>query len=345
MKPHFTLLAFASLVVAQPEIRFLGRVNPDTKELTWPGTGVSFAFTGTSATIGVPSFQGSSSVELVVDGESIVITTVDGDISTPEGLAEGDHSVVLHKRSGQDFGSIVIGEVTTDGTLVSTTPRERQVEVIGDSISVGYGLEGMNPCVNSAEVENNGKTYAVLAAEALDSDYSIVAWSGRGLTRNYADGSLDDTPVMPELYTRYGANDPAESYTFPEAWSPDVVVINLGTNDWSYLGVRDPMDPAVFTEAMIEFVQTVQGNYPNATFFFVTSPMLNDDSPTAEDAQHSTHAEALENVIVEIGGDNMHLLDWPAQGPDVGCDYHPNAETHAAQAKVLAEAIAAEMEW
>ena len=345
MKPYFIILTLASLVTAQSEIRFLGRVNPETGELSWPGTGISFAFTGTSATIGVVSKQGSSSVELVVDGEPIVIANVDGDISTPEGLAEGNHTVVLHKRSGQDFGSIFIGEVTTDGILVSTEPRERQIEVIGDSISVGYGIDGMNPCVNSAEVENVRKTYGVLAAEALDADYSIVAWSGRGLTRNYVDPSLDNTPVMPELYTRYGANDPANSYTFPKEWSPNAVVINLGTNDWGYLNIRDPMDPAVFTEAMVEFVQTIQGHYPNATFFFVTSPMLNDDYPTVEDAQHSRHAEALENVISKIGDGNMHLLDWPAQGLDVGCDYHPNAATHAAQAEVLARAIAAELDW
>ncbi|PKS13376.1 hypothetical protein jhhlp_000147 [Lomentospora prolificans] len=345
MKPYLNILALAGLVAAQAEVRFLGRVNPETKELSWPGTGVSFTFTGTQATISVASTKGTSSVELTVDGESTVIENVDGDISTPAGLSEGTHSVVLHKRSGSDFGSIFIGEVDTDGSFVAEEPRARQIEVIGDSISVGYGLDGTNPCTNTAAVENNPKTYGVLAAEALDADYSIVAWSGRGLTRNYADPSLDNTPLMPELYTRYGANDPADSYTFPEEWNPDVVVINLGTNDWSYLGARDPIDPAVFTEAMVEFVQTVQGHYPDATYFLLSSPMLNDDYPSAEDAQHSTHAKALQNAISEIGGDNIHFLDWPAQGADVGCDYHPNAATNAAQADVLAAAIAAELGW
>ncbi|KAL2107790.1 hypothetical protein VUR80DRAFT_4747 [Thermomyces stellatus] len=337
-------LALAGSVASQAEVRFLGRVNPETQELTWPGTGVSFTFTGTSATIGVTSIQGSSSAELTVDGEPTVIANVDGDIST-EGLSEGEHTVVLRKRSGSDFGSFAISEVTTDGTFVAEEPPERQIEVIGDSISVGYGLDGTNPCANSAEVENNPKTYGVLAAEALGADYSIVAWSGRGLTRNYMDPSLDNAPLLPELYTRYGANDPADSYTFPEEWSPDVVVINLGTNDWGYLDVRDPIDPAVFTEAMVEFVQSIQGHYPDATYFLLASPMLNDDYPTAQDAQHSTHAEALQNAITKLGGDNVHFLDWPPQGQNVGCDYHPNAETHAAQGEVLAEAIAAELGW
>lgn len=345
MKAYFNIIVLAGLVAAQAEVRLLGRVNPETKELTWAGTGVSFTFTGTQATIGIASTQGSSSVELTIDGESTVIENVEGDISTPEGLSEGEHRVVLRKRSGPDFGSIVIGEVETDGTLVAEEPRARQIEVIGDSISVGYGLDGTNPCPNTAIVENNPKTYGALAAEALEADYSIVAWSGRGLTRNYADPSLDNIAIMPEIYSRYGANDAAGSYTFPEEWNPDVVVINLGTNDWSYLGARDPIDPAVFTEAMVEFVQELQGHYPDATYFLLSSPMLNDDYPSSEDAQHSTHAKALQSAIAEIGGDNIHYLDWPAQGSDVGCDYHPNAATNAAQAVVLADAIAKALDW
>lgn len=344
MRLLWAFLSATGLAAAQEEVRFLGRVNPETNALTWPGTGVSFTFTGTTATIEVASAQGSSSVELTVDGEETVVLDVDGDISTAE-LPEGEHTVILRKRSGMDFGVFSIGEVTTDGTFIAQEPPERQIEVIGDSISVGYGLDGSNPCANSAEVENNPETYAVLAADALDADYHIVAWSGRGLTRNYMDPVLDDEPLLPELYTRYGADEPADSYTFPESWSPDVVVINLGTNDWSYIDVRDPIDPAVFTEAMVEFVQTIQGHYPDATYFLLGSPMLNDDYPSAEDAQHSTHAQALQDAIADLGGDNVHFLDWPAQGSDVGCDYHPNAATHAAQGEVLAEAIAAEMGW
>lgn len=50
-------LSLALLDIAQA-VRFLGRVNPATRELTWPGTGVSFTFTGSSATIGLESVTG-----------------------------------------------------------------------------------------------------------------------------------------------------------------------------------------------------------------------------------------------------------------------------------------------
>jgi hypothetical protein len=54
------ILSLAVLDIAQA-VRFLGRVNPATRELTWAGTGVSFSFTGSSATIGFESVTGTIS--------------------------------------------------------------------------------------------------------------------------------------------------------------------------------------------------------------------------------------------------------------------------------------------
>ena len=291
--------------------------------------------------------SGTNSVDLTIDGgEPMVIPNVQGtSISTPEGLSPGNHTVVLRKRSETNFGTITIGEVTTDGILRASVAPSRQIEIIGDSISVGYGLDGVLPCTDTAAVQDNPKTYGALAADALGADYNVVAWSGKGLTRNYATGAPDPSPLMPELYTRYGANDADNSYTFPASWTPDAVVINLGTNDFSYLNARDPLDPATFTAAMVDFVRSVQEHYPDAYYFLLNSPMLNDSYPTAADAQKSTQTKALNDAIAQLNSAKIQLVDWPSQGSDVGCDYHPNAATHAAEAKVLAAAIKTTLGW
>jgi lysophospholipase L1-like esterase len=323
--------------------RFLGRVNPVTKELTWPGTGISFTFTGSSASIQLTSVTGTNSVDLIIDGgKPTVISNVAGtSISTPAGLSNGKHVVVLRKRSESLYGTIVIGGVTTDGTIGADVAPTRRIEIIGDSISVGYGLDGTNPCTNTAAVENNPKTYGALAAEQLGADYSVVAWSGKGLTRNIGN---DDAIIMPILYTRYGANDADNSYTFPAASAPDAIVINLGTNDFNYLGSRDPINAATFTAGMVGFVKSIRTHYPNATYFLMTSPMLSDGYPTAADAQHTTLSNAVKAAITQLGG-KVQLVDWLTQGSDVGCDYHPNAATNAAEAPVLAAAIKAALKW
>jgi hypothetical protein len=346
-----------SVVASAPPAgyRFLGRVNPSTKELTWPGTGVSFTFTGTSANINLAAIQGDNSFDLVVDnGKPQVISKVTNlIISTPK-LAKGTHSVVLRRRSETEQGTVYVGNVTTDGTFITEKPLRRQIDVIGDSITVGYGLDGLNnTCRNNAAVTNNPKTYGALAASALGADYHMIAWSGKGLVRNIF-GSPDSAPLTPELYTRYGANDASGSYTFPSSWKPSAVVINIGTNDWSYLGydsagqsyaAREVLDASRFTAGLVSFVKSIRTRYPEAHFFILNSPTLSDSYPTAADAQKTTQTKAIQAAILQLQSTKVHFVNWPTQGSDVGCDYHPNAATNAAQAKVLAAAIGTALGW
>ncbi|KAL9082652.1 MAG: hypothetical protein Q9159_006260 [Coniocarpon cinnabarinum] len=353
--PSIALLTpLLTFVSAQAGVRLLGRVNPATKELTWPGTGVAFNFTGTTASIGLTSVTGTNSVDLFIDGApAIDISSVSGtSIAIPQ-LAQGTHSVVLRKRSEANFGSIFVGTVTTNGEIIPVEAPTRQIEIIGDSITVGYGLDGVNPCTNTAAVEDNPLTYGALAADSLGADYHVVAWSGKGVTRNYVTPTPDTSPLLPELYTRYGANDPDNSYPFPSSWNPQAVVINLGTNDFSYLlfdasgqsyAGRPTLDPTTYTNAMVSFVRSVQTHYPDAEYFLVGSPLLSDSYPSTADAQKTTQTNALKAAVEQIG-DKAHFVDWPTQGADSGCDSHPNAATNAAEGTVLASAIGSVLGW
>ncbi|KAF2757582.1 lipolytic protein-like protein G-D-S-L family [Pseudovirgaria hyperparasitica] len=334
-------------------IQYLGRVNPNTKELTWPGTGVSFTFSGTTATISI-SASGANSADLIVDGAITTILNVAGTSISTAKLPRGNHTVELRRRSETQYGTITIGNITTDGTFNADVLPKRKIEIVGDSISVGYGLDGVNPCTNTAAVEDNPKTFGALTAKALNASYSVVAWSGKGLTRNYITVDPDTSPIMPQYWTRYGANDADNSYTFPSSATPDVVVINLGTNDFSYIAydsagqpynARALLNATVFASAMVSFVQTVQKKYVKAHVFLMTSPMLSDGYPSAAEAQKSTQRNALAAATARLGGEKVHLVEWATQGADVGCDYHPNAATHAAGAMVLLQAVKGVMGW
>ena len=252
--------------------------------------------------------------------------------------------MVFRHRSEAGMGTITINDVTTDGMLSKSVAPKRQIEIIGDSISVGYGLDGVLGCSNTAALQDAPLTYGALAAESLAADYSIIAWSGKGITRNYPTGGVDTSPLMPELYTRYGANDADNTYTYPSSWNPQAIVINLGTNDFAYQGQRDPLNATTYTNAMVAFVKTLRTHYPNAYYFLMNSPLLSDTYPTAQDAQKTTQTNALKAAISQLGS-KIQLVDWPTQGSDVGCDYHPNAATHAKEAPILASAIKSALGW
>ena len=348
-------LLFNTLTLALPQnsiFRYLGRVNPSTKELTWPATGIAFNFVGTSATVPITKITGDNAIDIFIDGGApIVIDNVTGTcIKTPAGLANGHHSVSIRKKSEASFGSIFIGDPTTTGKFLPIAEPKRRMEIIGDSISVGYGEDGTYPCVNIAALEDAPRTYGALTANNISADYSIVAWSGRGIIRNYPTVQVDTSPTAPELWTRYGANDADNSYPFEP--KVNIVVINLGTNDFAYLGfnatgqpynLRAELNATDYTNALVNFSNTVLSKYPRAQLFITSSPLLSDTYPTAEEAQHTKQVNAIEAAVAQIGA-KAHFVNFPTQDSTddgIGCDSHPSIITHEKDAVILTAAIEA----
>ncbi|KAL5117868.1 hypothetical protein ACEQ8H_004186 [Pleosporales sp. CAS-2024a] len=344
-------LSALAVIQAAHALRYLGRVNPATKELTWSATGLSFAFSGESATITFQGLTGSNSAELIVDGASTYIPDLEGDsISTPANLTYGYHTVEFRKSSEALFGSIFIGNVTTDGQFerdpVPTRRKRRKIEFIGDSITSAYGIAGAFPCTNTAALEVISQGYAVRAAKAFRADYSIISWSGIGIIRNYPSGTADSGPIMPVRYTRYGANDPDDSYPFPLTDRPDAVVINLGTNDFGHSDGRPLLSPADYTAALVSFVYTIQHMYGSKpVIFFMTSPLLGDAYP-ADEMQKTVQTLALYDAVAQLlWTTTAYVVHWPTQTSNVGCDYHPTADTNAIGAAALQSALAKVLKW
>ena len=118
------------------------------------------------------------------------------------------------------------------------------IEFVGDSITCGYGVDDENYEHHfSTKTEDVTKAYAYKAAEALNADYSMVAISGYGIISGYTEG---DEPIpeqtIPQYYDTlgfsyggFGASKPQDiKWDFTKR-QPDIIVINLGTNDSSYI--------------------------------------------------------------------------------------------------------------
>ncbi|MDB4934159.1 MAG: Endoglucanase precursor [Labilithrix sp.] len=249
--------------------------------------------------------------------------------------------VVQVTREAEAFAGVheLLGiDLAHGGQFLPPRPRPLRIEVVGDSISCGYGVLGSDAhCPFTYATERATAAYGARLGRALDADVTTICWSGRGVLRNYDGGA---TGTMPELFERTLPADPPVPWSFDGAPAPDAVIVNLGTND--FLGASGrPLDLAAFEDAYVRFMRHVRDVYPKAFVFLVTSPMLKGE--TAGIAR-----ERLEHVVARRTGEGdtrIELIPLEPEKPTAtwGCDSHPDAEMNGRMAARLEPVIRARL--
>ncbi len=254
----------------------------------------------------------------------------------PEELA-----VRIVKYSENAFGVAGIRYLTVDddAKLRALPERGRRIEFIGDSITCGYGVEGVwNVDIFETTQENPMKAYAVRTANALNADYQLVSWSGIGLISDWIpeeQNEPDTTILMPQLYPYTNASLSSRLGIAPDAWDvsgfrPDMVVIYLGTNDASYtrsISEREKM----FIDAYLELYRKVRDNYGNDVEIVCCMGIMDRTLCRAI----SEFAERRR----EEGDSRLHYVEFEGQREEngIGTDWHPSETTHKIASARLAE--------
>ncbi|MBL8946565.1 MAG: SGNH/GDSL hydrolase family protein, partial [Myxococcales bacterium] len=201
----------------------------------------------------------------------------------------------------------------------------------GDSITCGYGNEGVSPCSFSAETENHYMTYGAVAARSLGAQLSTVAWSGKGVVNNYGD---DTNEPMPTLYDRIHAYEPL-LWTYP--WTPDVVAVNLGTNDFSTDG--DP-SAEVFVGAYVAFATHIREVNPDAYILLLAPSLFGDEMTMVEG-----YLQQVVDVRTQAGDTQIDWANINVEWIGSGCDGHPTVATHMGMGERLTEELQARLGW
>jgi hypothetical protein len=325
----------------QPAVRFVGRFDtskPAGPQFEWSGSEMQARFSGTEVSV---HLDGSPNVFVaVVDGQVSKVKYPGGDAVLPlaAGLAAGEHEVRLYKVTEAFFyPAQFLGFAFGTGTLLSPPADPgRRLEVVGDSISAGYGIEGADQnCAFSADTENHYLTYESIAARDVGADLITLAWSGIGMVSN--SGGDTTSPHMPQAYPLTMPDFPDKTWDFSK-WIPQAVVINLGTNDFS---AGDPGQP--FVDAYLKFVTDMRGRYPTTLLYLATSPMMDG----ADKTQQKVYLQSVINTRAGAGDTKLKLLEFASQSQadGLGCDWHPNTVTHQKMAAVLTAALKADLGW
>lgn len=292
--------------------RFIGRFDAD-HWFSWSHSAIELNFAGTEISV---TLDGEAVLyEVLLDGARKKFRGGAGTYPLGTGLANGPHHVMVVRRQESSAGkSRFVSFSAPQATWLPNTVPARRMEIIGDSISAGYGDEGdrFAPNCDWQATENSDLTYGAVAARALGADIHIIAYSGIGMAK-----SLKDVPAtMPEIYERIFDSE-STKWDFSK-YTPQLVVINLGTNDYN-AGV----DTNAYKTAYQGFLTTVRGHYPDA-FIYCASQ---DDSLAAE----------IKEVVDAKNDPKIQYV--PLSGNGGGCDWHPDVAGHQQMADQLLAAL------
>lgn len=296
--------------------------DPAGPRFDWSGSAVIARFEGAAISARLAT-SGGDRLQVVVDGVPGPVLTLTKEPRRhmlASGLSKGAHTVALYKRTEPIVGTVQFFgfQLEADAKLLDAPKPTRRIEFIGDSITAGYGNEAAGEREHfTAATENHYLTGGAIAARALNAEALAFAVSGSRLTETA------EIEAMPAFYRRTLFSDKAPAWNFRLTPPPDVVVINLGTNDF-FQGFPDEKAWTAAYDALLDFVR---GNYPQAHIWLAIGPMM---EPGAKlDALRKWNA-AIIATRAAAGDAKIHAIEFPPQKPEdgLGANAHPSLQTH-----------------
>ena len=214
----------------------------------------------------------------------------------------------------------VISSYSNDEIIKPTENKKYKIEFIGDSITCGYGIEAKSPDeFYSTKTQNFEKSYAFLSAKELDFDYSAVCYSGSGII------SLGN--IKTNRYTTINYFSYNKEWDFKK-YNSDIIVINLGTNDYGYILFEANIDK--YIKKYAEFLKLVREKNPNSYIICLIGMMGCEELfPLIDEAINSLEDQKIYEFLMPI----QKIEDG------IGAQYHPNYVSHAKWGKLLAKII------
>ncbi|MBE6837844.1 MAG: hypothetical protein E7509_07650 [Ruminococcus sp.] len=350
------------VVLTSEKVKIVGRTHlmDDVLWLAFSGAGAEFVYEGKKLDI---TFVGDNSVNGGIDNQARVAVYVDGERTVDEMIDQPEMTVTAFENSESKKVNVQI--VKLSETAMSTvgvkpitladgekiTPADdkaHKIEFVGDSITCGYGVDDeVKEHHFSTSTEDVTKAYAYKTAEKLNADYSMVSISGYGIISGYSsNGNKVPSQALPQYYDKMGFSyNKFANTTSPqnvewdfESFRPEVIIINLGTNDNSYVKGNSEKKQE-YVDGYLAFLKTVREKNPDAEIFCVLGIM------GAE--LYSAIEGMVSEYSAETGDQKIHPFKLPVQDWANGyaADWHPTEKNHEIAAQAMADEITRVMGW
>lgn len=332
--------------------------------LGYTATGVTFRFKGKKASaVLLSDVEGRQEDSLAwmavyvndatVPSKRFPLKEAEAEYLLYEADQEAEVTITLMKYSEVEYAKCLIKEIITDSEKLLTPPQEKQRKmlIIGDSITCGYGVEGsVEDEIFCTAQENPAKAYSLLTAQALDAEYQIVAWNGKGVISAYI-GEEGDEPDpqwrLPLLYEYTDAGSEQDYYQKKEqdwekwnhqSYQADIVTVYLGTNDASYTRTI-PQRDREFIDAYKVFLERIHQTQPKAAILCMLGTMDQRLCPAVK--------KAVEEYAQSHTGVQAAYLELPEQLEEdgLGTFWHPTAVSHQKAANKVIAKIKEMLQW
>lgn len=279
------------------------------------------------------------------------------ELSEPEmiyDLYESDEEktveIELIKMSEAAFGKVGIVEFITDSDIapVPVPKKDRRIEFVGDSITCGYGIEGVvNVDTFNTRQENPYTAYAASTARNFNADFNLISWSGIGVLSSWVEDTAEkplDNWLSPVLYPCTDAaysndihQEPFEQWDFSR-FVPQVIVINLGTNDESWTK-NIPERVEAFKVKYYDYLKLIRSKNPDADIICAYGVMQN--------GLADVEKELVEKFSAENNDKHIHFLRFTThtEADGMGSDFHPNLPTQQRMTRELTAKISEITGW
>lgn len=344
----FMVKAGDTIPANHPFIEYTGRIDFSDSlapVFSYSGVSIRVSFEGTGISAVLSDDQGENYYNVILDGSVYAILKVDREPKPyvlASGLEDGIHEVELFKRTELTFGKTTFhGFLPVAGTelVPHGNVRDRLIEFIGNSITCGYGNEGDLGGRFTAATENHYMTYAAMTSRKFNARHRAICRSGIGIYRNYNGPAGGNENTMTNNYSRIFLYDEQPLYDFTDR--PDVICINLGTNDFSTSGG----DSALYVQNYLRLIDTLQTNYQQPRIVLLLGSMLGgEDLVTVRNC-----LEFVADSAARLNRGEVTFFEMSEQtgepGLGIGIDYHPTVAQHRKNAAELTAYLSELMSW
>ncbi len=302
----------------------------------WPGTYIEAAFRGPAVDLAIG--PGEVALRIAVDGgPGVPLVRPAPGLYRIAAPGSGRHRIRIDVVSESQSGPTILGGLfAPPGTrpLPAPKPRARQIELIGDSHTVGYGNTAATRDCTTDQVWRTTDTArgpAGVLADRYGADYQVDAISGRGVVRNY-DGADGLTVPRAYPYALLGGATPDRT----QGWHPQLVVVALGTNDFTTalkLGERWPTQQALhadYERSYVAFVQALRRRHPQAFIVLWATDLA--EGEIGREVQH------VHDQLVQSGERNIAYVLLTGLR-FAGCHAHPNLADDRAIGDAIARVV------